>query len=69
LVYLKQKAHLPGEELVLVAIVATVLLSVLAHGISALPASRWYVRQVEGMGPDAPELATVADAVMVAGAL
>jgi hypothetical protein len=59
LVYLKQRADLSGEELILSAIVATVLLSVFAHGISALPASRWYVRQVEGMEADAPELATV----------
>ena len=62
LVYLKQKAHLPGEKLIILAIVATVLLSVFAHGISALPASRWYVRQVEGMEPGAPELAAVGDA-------
>jgi NhaP-type Na+/H+ or K+/H+ antiporter len=61
LVYLKQRVNLPGEELIILAIVATVLLSVFAHGISALPASRWYVRQVGGMEPSAPELAAVGD--------
>jgi NhaP-type Na+/H+ or K+/H+ antiporter len=69
LVYLKQKVHLPGEKLIILAIVATVLLSVFAHGISALPASRWYVRQVEGMEPGAPELAKTVDPASVGGAL
>lgn len=61
LVYLKQRVDLPGEELIILGIVATVLLSVFAHGISALPASRLYVRQAEGMEHGAPELAAISE--------
>jgi NhaP-type Na+/H+ or K+/H+ antiporter len=56
LVYLKEHAQLPGEELILAAVIATVLLSVFAHGISAVPATKWYARQVEALEADAPEL-------------
>jgi NhaP-type Na+/H+ or K+/H+ antiporter len=59
LIYLKERADLPGEELIILAITATVLLSVLAHGVSAVPGTRWYAKQVEHMEPGAPELAAV----------
>jgi NhaP-type Na+/H+ or K+/H+ antiporter len=55
LLYLKQKADLPGEELIILAVVATVLLSIFVHGISAAPLAAWYARRVEDMEPDAPE--------------
>jgi NhaP-type Na+/H+ or K+/H+ antiporter len=63
LIFLKEKVHLAGEELILLATVATVLLSVFAHGISALPGVKWYARQVETMDTDAPELAMEGEAV------
>jgi NhaP-type Na+/H+ or K+/H+ antiporter len=56
LIFIKQKTHLPGQEVVLLATVATVLASVFAHGISALPGVKWYARQVEALDGDAPEL-------------
>jgi NhaP-type Na+/H+ or K+/H+ antiporter len=55
LIYLKQKAHLPGEELIMLAVVATVLLSIFVHGISAAPLAGWYARRVEGMDPSSLE--------------
>ena len=62
LIYLKEKADLPGEELIILAVVATVLLSIFAHGISAIPATRWYAGQIESLDASAPELATVTSA-------
>jgi NhaP-type Na+/H+ or K+/H+ antiporter len=62
LIFLKEKVHLAGEELILLATVATVLLSVFAHGISALPGVKWYARQVEAMEADAPELVVEGEA-------
>jgi NhaP-type Na+/H+ or K+/H+ antiporter len=55
LIFLKQEANLPGESLIELAVVATVLLSVFAHGISAAPAINIYARQVEKLDADAPE--------------
>jgi NhaP-type Na+/H+ or K+/H+ antiporter len=40
LVYLEQEKHLPGEEVTRLAVMATVLLSILAHGLSAAPGIR-----------------------------
>jgi sodium/hydrogen antiporter len=37
LVYLEAEAHLPGEPVIRIAVVATVLVSIFAHGISAKP--------------------------------
>ena len=45
LVYLEQEAALPGEPLIVLAVVTTVLCSVVAHGISAAPAIRLFARQ------------------------
>ena len=55
LIYLKQEANLAGESLISLAVMATVLLSVVAHGISAAPAINVYAKQVERMDADAPE--------------
>jgi len=46
LVYLEEEAHLPGEETIKLAVMATVMLSIFSHGFSALPAltsmpARW----------------------------
>lgn len=44
LVYLESKTNLPGEPTIRVAVMVTVLLSVLAHGISAVPGIDLYAR-------------------------
>ena len=55
LIYLKEKAHLPGEDTIILAVIATVLLSIFAHGISAAPGISLYARQVARFPSDAPE--------------
>ncbi|MDP3851361.1 MAG: cation:proton antiporter [Luteolibacter sp.] len=40
LVYLEQEKHLPGEQVTRLAVMATVLLSIIAHGLSASPGIR-----------------------------
>ena len=55
LIFLAEKAHLAGESLIILTVVATVLLSVFAHGISSAPAINVYARQVESLPPDALE--------------
>jgi NhaP-type Na+/H+ or K+/H+ antiporter len=55
LIFLAEKADLPGESLIVMTVVATVLLSVFAHGISSAPAINVYARQVEALPPDALE--------------
>ena len=55
LIYLKEEANLPGEPLIELVVMATVLLSVFAHGISAAPAIGVYANQVEKMDAEAPE--------------
>ena len=37
LVFLEQEVHLPGEETIRLVVVATVLLSIFAHGLSPVP--------------------------------
>jgi len=44
LVYLEEEAKLPGEAATRAAVMATVLLSVFAHGLTALPGMRWLAR-------------------------
>ena len=48
LVYLEQEKHLPGEEITRLAVIATVLLSIFAHGLSALPGIRLHARLTGG---------------------
>lgn len=55
LVYLEQETHLPGEPVIRVAVMSTVLLSVFAHGLSAMPGVNLYKRKIASLGPDAPE--------------
>jgi NhaP-type Na+/H+ or K+/H+ antiporter len=49
-----------GAWLVRLALIATVLLSILAHGLSASPGVRLYGQQVARLGADAPEYEPVA---------
>jgi sodium/hydrogen antiporter len=55
LVYLEQEIDLPGEPTLRLAIIATVLLSIFAHGLSAHPGITLYARKVSALGADAPE--------------
>ena len=56
MVYLEQELHLPAEDTIRLAVMATVLLSIFAHGLSALPGIRLYARSVSALGASAPEL-------------
>jgi NhaP-type Na+/H+ or K+/H+ antiporter len=60
-VFLKQHTQLPGEPVIMAALVTTVMLSIVAHGISAVPGVRWYARRTKAMAPDAPELQPLAE--------
>lgn len=55
LVYLEHEASLPGETTIRLSVLATVWLSIFAHGSSALPAIRHYAEHVARLRPDAPE--------------
>jgi NhaP-type Na+/H+ or K+/H+ antiporter len=54
-VYLEEHLHLPGESTIRLAVMATVLLSIFAHGLSALPGIRRYATAVEALDASAPE--------------
>lgn len=55
LVYLEEQAHLPGEETIKLAVMATVMLSIFAHGFSALPGIGLYARRVAALDAASPE--------------
>ncbi len=55
LVYLEQEMHLPGEETMRLAVIVTVMLSIFAHGLSAMPGISLYARQIASLRADAPE--------------
>lgn len=55
MVYLEQQLHLPGEATIRFAVMATVVLSIFAHGLSAIPGISIYARKVAGLGAYAPE--------------
>jgi NhaP-type Na+/H+ or K+/H+ antiporter len=46
LVYLEQEVHLPGEPTIRLAVMTTVLVSIFAHGLSAVPGVSLYARSV-----------------------
>ena len=56
LVYIEQEAHLSGEPTIRLAVTMTVLLSIFAHGLSALPGTNLYARRVAALTSDAPEI-------------
>jgi NhaP-type Na+/H+ or K+/H+ antiporter len=56
LVYLEGNTGLPGETVIKLAAMATVLLSIVAHGLTALPATGWYAKSTASLGNNAPEL-------------
>ncbi len=53
-----QEVQTAGSSLIRLGLIATVLLSIFAHGISALPGTKLYARQIAGLGADAPEYRT-----------
>ncbi len=55
LVYLEQELNLPGESTIRLAVMATVLLSIFAHGLSAGPGIAWYADKMDGLGTAVPE--------------
>ena len=55
LVFLEQEAHLGGESTIRLAVVATVLLSIFAHGLSALPGIDLYARRIALLDEASPE--------------
>jgi len=55
LVYLEAQASLSGEQNIRLAVMATVLMSIVAHGASALPGIRLYASSVATLAADAPE--------------
>jgi NhaP-type Na+/H+ or K+/H+ antiporter len=56
LIFLEHELGLSYETKIVAAVAATVLLSILAHGVSALPGIKWYARQIEKLDDSAPEL-------------
>ena len=55
LVYLEQALHQTGESTIRLAVAVTVLLSIFAHGLSALPGMELYARRLQSLPPSAPE--------------
>jgi sodium/hydrogen antiporter len=55
LVYLEQEMHFAGEPTIRFAVTVTVLLSIFAHGLSAMPGIALYARKIESLAADAPE--------------
>ena len=45
LVYVEQEMHLPGEPTIRLAVIVTVMLSIFAHGMSAMPGISLYERK------------------------
>jgi NhaP-type Na+/H+ or K+/H+ antiporter len=58
LVYLEQQTHQAGEATIRLVVMATVLLSIFAHGLSAVPGIDIYARKIESLPEDAPERET-----------
>ncbi len=56
LVYLQQELNLPGEPTIRLALIVTVLLSIFAHGLSALPGINLYARKVGSRDDAHPDL-------------
>ena len=55
MVYLEHGAQHPGETTIRLAVMVTVLLSIFAHGLTALPGISLYATSVEALDADAPE--------------
>lgn len=49
LVYFQQGMHQSGEATIRLAVIATVLISIFAHGLSAMPGIELYARKIRQM--------------------
>ena len=67
LIVVEEASLLPGREEIEMVVALTVLLSVLLHGVTAVPLSAAYARRVEGMAADAPEKQGTVEAPTRAG--
>ncbi len=55
LVFLEEETHLPGEETIKLVVMATVMLSIFAHGFSALPGIDLYTHKLATLDAMSPE--------------
>jgi NhaP-type Na+/H+ or K+/H+ antiporter len=55
LVYLEQETKSPGDSIVRMAVMATVLFSIFAHGFTTLPGINLYARKLSGLDEKSPE--------------
>jgi NhaP-type Na+/H+ or K+/H+ antiporter len=55
LVFLEHATNQPGVATIRMAVMATVLLSIFAHGASALPGIAFYQRKLTELRDDSPE--------------
>ena len=55
LVYLEQELHNPGEGTIRIAVMATVLASIFAHGLSAMPGISFYEKKLQFLPDAAPD--------------
>ena len=55
LVYLEQETNTPGESIVRLVVIVTVLLSIFAHGFTTLPGINLYARKLSGLDAKSPE--------------
>lgn len=56
LIFFLQEVELPGEPLMKLILITTILLSIFAHGLTALPGIHLYARKVKQLDASAPEL-------------
>ncbi|UCF27984.1 MAG: cation:proton antiporter [Chloroflexota bacterium] len=56
LVFLEREVELSYGTIIIQAVAATVLISIFAHGVSALPGIKWYTRRIEDLDESALEL-------------
>jgi sodium/hydrogen antiporter len=55
IVYVEEDIHLPGDPIIRLAVIVTVLLSIFAHGFSATPGIRLYEKKIAELGADTLE--------------
>lgn len=55
LVYLEQEMHLPGEQTIRFTVMVTVLLSIFAHGLSAMPGISLYAKRLGSLRENGSE--------------
>ena len=58
--FVLEQYEVPGSETILVAVVVTSALSILAHGLTAAPAAKWYGAVIRG-SPDCQEARAVTE--------